>query len=106
MLFQARPFQWTTYERRLSSSPAAHTSLLEHRLAEVTGVPITTIYKLEARKTTNPKFRHLRNLALAPGIPFDDLLEDDWKSWTVLDARAPEPPDLDELLGPWRHRRA
>lgn len=73
--------------------------LSQTELAASTGVPLTTIYKLEAGKTWNPRVRHLRNLAIALDIPFEDLLEDDWRDWTAFDARAAEPPDPDELLG-------
>jgi transcriptional regulator with XRE-family HTH domain len=73
--------------------------LTQEELAAATGVPLTTIYKLEAGKTWNPRVRHLRNLAFALDVPFDELLEDEWSEWTAFDARAGEPPDIDELLG-------
>ncbi len=73
--------------------------LTQEELAAATGVPLTTIYKLEAGKTWNPRVRHLRNLALALDVPFEQLLEDEWRQWTAFDAQAAEPPDLDELLG-------
>lgn len=78
--------------------------LTQEELAAATGVALTTIYKLESGKTQNPKVRHLRNLSIALGVPFDALLEEEWKVWTEFDARAKE-PDLDDLLGPW-HKRA
>jgi transcriptional regulator with XRE-family HTH domain len=73
--------------------------ITQEELAAVTGVPVTTIYKLEAGKIANPRVRHLRNLALALDVPFERLLENEWMEWTAFDARAAEPPDPDELLG-------
>jgi transcriptional regulator with XRE-family HTH domain len=76
--------------------------LTQEELAALTGVPLTTIYKLEAGKTWNPRVRHLRNLALALDVPFEQLLEDEWRGWTAFDTRAGEPPDPDELYGELR----
>jgi len=76
--------------------------LTQEDLAAATGVPLTTIYKLEAGKTQNPRIRHLQNLAIALDVELDRLLEEEWRGWTEFDAHAPVPPDLDELLGPKR----
>lgn len=75
--------------------------LTQEELAQATGVPLTTIYKLEARKIDNPRIRHLRNLAIALDVPFDSLLEEEWQNWTPFAANAADPPDLERLLGPW-----
>lgn len=75
--------------------------LTQEELAQATGVPLTTIYRLEARQIDNPRIRHLRNLAIALDVDFEHLLEDEWKGWTSFSAEAAAPPDLERLLGPW-----
>ena len=75
--------------------------LTQEQLAQATGVPLTTIYKLESRQNDNPRVRHLRNLAIALDVPLDALLEEEWQGWTTFAAAAAEPPDLVQLLGPW-----
>jgi len=73
--------------------------LTQEELASESGVPLTTIYKLEAGKIWNPRVRYLRNLSITLDVSFDDLLEDEWREWTALDAQAASPPDPDDLLG-------
>lgn len=64
-------------------------------LAEVTGLSLRTIQRLESGEIDNPPLRYLVNLAIALGVPFDELVEDQWREWTEFSAYAPRPPSPD-----------
>lgn len=68
-------------------------------LAYVTGISLRTYKRIEAGQITNPPVRYLINLATALGVPIEELFEDDWTPWSVLDGRADEPPRHLELWG-------
>jgi transcriptional regulator with XRE-family HTH domain len=70
--------------------------------ARATGLTRSTYWRLEQGKYKNPKLRYLVNLALAlrPDNGLDDLIEEEWREWLVLDAgAAAKPPNPNEL---WR----
>jgi transcriptional regulator with XRE-family HTH domain len=69
----------------------------QHELADATGIPLKTYWRLEHGKTDDPSLRLLVNCALALGVELDELIEDDWRTWQVLDRRRPEPPDPAEF---------
>lgn len=65
------------------------------RLAEVTGLSIATIRRLDRGELNEPPVTYLINCARALEVALDDLLEDRW-NWTVYDASAaakPPPPE-------------
>ncbi len=59
------------------------------------------VLALEKGKYKNPPLRYLVNLAIALRCPYglDDLIEDDWREWLILDAtQASRPPEPHELV--------
>jgi hypothetical protein len=42
---------------------------------------------------SDPSIRLLANCALALGVEVEELIEDEWREWLVLDQRRPHPPD-------------
>jgi transcriptional regulator with XRE-family HTH domain len=62
-------------------------------LAAAVGMTLPTHRRLERGRMDSPPVRYLTNCALALGVEVEDLIEDDWREWHVLDQRAPEPPE-------------
>ena len=74
--------------------------LTQRELWEATGLSKASYLRIEHGIERNPRVRHLVNLAIALDCQLDDLIEDDWRHWLVLDrSRAPAPPDHDRF---WR----
>ncbi|HEY8338394.1 MAG TPA: helix-turn-helix transcriptional regulator [Egibacteraceae bacterium] len=71
----------------------------QRRLAEATGIPLTTYRRLERGELSDPSLRALVNCALALGVDVTDLLEEDWLRWRAPDDERPEPPSPRQL---WR----
>jgi transcriptional regulator with XRE-family HTH domain len=62
-------------------------------LAMRSGVPLGTLRRIEqGAQARPPDMRHVGNLAVALGCRFEDLLEDEWKGWTVLPNGPRKPP--------------
>ena len=62
-------------------------------LARYTGIPQRTIAHMESSTSgQRANVRLLIQCALALRCELDDLIEDEWRDWQLLDARAPEPP--------------
>jgi len=78
-------------------------------LSRYTGIPQRTIAHMESRSSgTRANLRLLIQCALALHCDLDDLIEDEWREWQVLDRRAAVPPDPGEFCEPFapRGRRA
>lgn len=73
----------------------------QQELASATGISPATYWRLEHGRMTDPSVRLLVNCALALGVALEDLIEDEWREWLVLDQRRPEPPAPEEF---WRER--
>ena len=72
--------------------------LTQEELARATGISRSVYWRLENNRNPNPPLRYLVNCALALGCSLDDLIEDDWREWLVLDQRhAAAPPNPAEL---------
>ncbi len=71
----------------------------EQELATVTGMSTATYWRLEHGQMPDPPLRLLANCALALGVELEDLIEDEWREWKVLDARYGQPPAPEEF---WR----
>lgn len=67
-------------------------------LARAVGVDVKVYRRLEQGQAT-PSWPLLINCAIALRVSLDDIVEDDWCRWQVLDRRSATPPDLDELWG-------
>lgn len=67
----------------------------QQELADAIGLAIASYQRLERGNNANPGIRTLQNCALALGVPLDDLIEDEWREWLVMDqsraAQAPNP---------------
>lgn len=72
--------------------------LTQEALARATGLSSSVYWRLEKGHYTNPPLRYLMNCALALGCELDDLIEDKWRKWLVLDqryaAKPPKPKDF------------
>lgn len=65
----------------------------QEELARATGLSTSVYWRLENGHYDNPPVRYLVNCALALGCSLDDLIEDEWREWLVMDQRASAPPD-------------
>ena len=71
----------------------------QEQLAEVTGLSLSTLQRLERGRMNNPPFRYLVNCAAALEVKVEDLIEEEWLQWLSLDVlKAAEPPEK----GWWR----
>ena len=66
--------------------------MTQQDLAAATGTSTATYWRLE-HAVGEPSLRLLANCALALGVELEDLIEDEWREWLVLDQRRPKPPD-------------
>jgi transcriptional regulator with XRE-family HTH domain len=55
----------------------------QERLAHVTGLSVSTLRRLE-RGSENPPLRYLVNIAIALGVPLEEVIEDEWREWLPL----------------------
>ena len=62
-------------------------------MADATGISTATYWRLEHGQIEDPPIRLLNNCALALGLQLEELIEDEWREWLVLDQRRREPPD-------------
>ncbi len=67
-------------------------------LARAVGVDVK-VYRQVVKADRVPAFDVLLNCAVALRVSLDDIVEDDWRHWQVLDQRASAPPDPEELWG-------
>ena len=75
----------------------------QQELADAIGIPLIAYWRLEHGRTGNPPLHYLVNCAIALGVELDDLIEDDWRAWHVLDQRRRQPPDPSAF---WRDPRS
>ena len=74
----------------------------QEELARATGISLSVLRRLESGRYKNPPVRYLNNCALALGCQLDDVSEDEWGDWLVLDQRhAAAPPEPGEC---WREQ--
>lgn len=73
----------------------------QEQLAEVTGLSVSTIRRLERGELENPPITYLINCARALDVELEELIEPEW-AWSVFDARAAEPPEEGWPMRPWR----
>lgn len=72
--------------------------ITQEELARATGLSQSVYWRLENGRYDNPPLRYLVNCALALGCDLDDLIEDSWRRWLVLDQRhAAKPPKPGQL---------
>jgi transcriptional regulator with XRE-family HTH domain len=81
----------------------------QNDLSRYTGIPQRTIAHMESSASgKRANVRLLIQCALALRCNLDDLIEDEWREWQVLDVRATVPPAESEYrssLEPRRGRR-
>lgn len=66
-----------------------------------TGIPINTYQRYEAGDYERVPYARLVNCAIVLEVPVDELIEDHFKRWTVIDAEtAPKPPNVPR----WKQR--
>jgi transcriptional regulator with XRE-family HTH domain len=85
-----RPGVQTRIETRLAAWRVRR-GITQAELAAATGLSLATYRRLE-RGMANPPVRYLANCALALGCPLEDLLEDEHRTWLIMDLRAATPP--------------
>lgn len=61
-------------------------------LADRAGIPLRTVQRLEQGRMDNPPIRYLTNIAFALGCQLRDVIDDEWRQWTVFDQSKPKPP--------------
>lgn len=76
--------------------------LTQEELARATGLSQSVYWRLENGRYDNPPLRYLTNCALALGCQLDDLIEDEWRQWLVLDHRTASTPPQPETF--WRNK--
>lgn len=65
--------------------------LTQRELSDITGIPRATLQRLERGEFENPKLRYLVNCSIALGVELDEVIEDRWREWLLIDAEAPNP---------------
>lgn len=65
-------------------------------LARAIGIDVKVYRRIEKGDRV-PPLDVLLNCAIALRVSLDDLVEDEWRRWQVLDQRSAAPPDPDEL---------
>jgi transcriptional regulator with XRE-family HTH domain len=66
-------------------------NLRQDEFAEQVGLSLRTLQRLEAGEIENPPLRYLVNCAIRLDVALDEVIEDSWREWLALDARAPDP---------------
>jgi DNA-binding Xre family transcriptional regulator len=69
----------------------------QRELAQLAGISEKTVQRLEAGEISDPRLRMLSNCALVLACRLEDIVEDEWVSWTPFDARRAVPPTAEEL---------
>lgn len=86
--------QQTNVETRLAAL-RVRAGVSQAHMARTTGISSSTYWRLERGRIANPPLRYLVNCAIALGVELDDVIEDAWREWLVLDAaQAGEPPSV------------
>jgi transcriptional regulator with XRE-family HTH domain len=65
--------------------------ITQAQLAEVTGLSVGTIRRLERGEYENPPVTYLLNCARALQVDLDELIEPQWQ-WTTFSDKAADPP--------------
>lgn len=92
-----------TWARTRLAALRADRGIPQAQMAHAIGVSATTYRRLERGHIDNPPLRYLVNAAIVLRVELDDVIDDKWREWLVLDPiAAPEPPDLHRV---WRKRR-
>lgn len=73
-------------------------------LARAIGIDVKVYRRIEKGDGV-PPLDVLLNCAIALRVSLDDLVEDRWRTWQVLDQRASSPPDPDTLWDAGADRR-
>lgn len=74
--------------------------LKQRQVAEMTGIPVRQLRRLEKGEIERPPLAYLVNLAMVLDVENPlDLAEDSWVEWQVLDARAATPPPPKHWVG-------
>jgi transcriptional regulator with XRE-family HTH domain len=71
--------------------------ITQRDLARAVGVSFRTYRRLEAGEVGDPSIRVLTNLAIALGVELEELLEPEWRRWSVFNGEAAKPPERDLL---------
>jgi transcriptional regulator with XRE-family HTH domain len=92
----AKNKRWVSYEplRTRIAHWRVWRSLTQERLAELTGIPRTTLQRIERGETKSPPpLDALQNIAIVLSVPLVELIDDEWFGWTDLTGNHPEPPE-------------
>lgn len=98
----ARHDQQATAQTRLARARVIR-GVTQADLAEALGLSLATYRKLELGEMPNPPLRYLVNAGIALDVPWEALVEDEWREWARLSARRPRPPKREGLwhTAPW-----
>lgn len=72
----------------------------QKEMAEATGIPLSTYWRLERGRVWSPPVRYLTNCAIALGCELDDLIEGDVHEWYRITRSTPDDPPDPEVF--WR----
>lgn len=62
--------------------------LSQRRLAELTGISLRTLQRIERAEVDNPPIRYLTNCAIVLECELEDLIEPEWREWRPFNGRA------------------
>jgi transcriptional regulator with XRE-family HTH domain len=94
-----RPGEQTKIETRLAQWRVKR-GATQASLAGAVGLSLATYRRLERGQNPNPPLGYLVNCAIALGCELDDLLDDHYRDWYVLDPwKAGKPPQRERLWG-------
>lgn len=99
----APPRDEQTHVRTHLAALRQERGIRQTEMAAAIGVSPTTYRRLERGQMSNPPLRYLTNAAILLRVDLEDVIEDEWREWLVVDdLTASEPPDPRRL---WRKRR-
>lgn len=87
----SRPGERTEIRTRLAQWRVQR-GMTQAQLAQVMGVSLETLRRLERGRVDNPPLRYLVNAAIVLGVELDDLIEEEWRAWMPLTPGAAAPP--------------
>ena len=84
-----------THVRTRLAAVRVERGLTQAQMARYTGLTVPTYRRLERGQIPAPPLSYLANCALVLDVSLEALIEDEWRSWHVFDARdAARPPRL------------
>lgn len=77
---------WRSAQRTKMARLRLQRGLTQFEVASRSRIAPSTYERLEQGDLWNPRIRHLANIAIVLGVALEDVIEDDWRGWSELEA--------------------